>query len=847
MTEAEEKKDAESREEGLIPTASSPGSGGEAIGQIGPYKLLRVLGEGGFGVVYLAQQERPVKRKVALKVIKPGMDSKQVIVRFEAERQALALLDHPNIASVFNAGTTEAERPYFVMELVKGIRITEYCDKNNLDTRERLKLFIDVCKAVQHAHQKGIIHRDIKPSNVMITLHDGVPVPKIIDFGVAKAISQPLTERTLVTEHGQLIGTPEYMSPEQAEMSGLDVDTRSDIYSLGVLLYELLTGATPFDAQTLREAGYNEMQRIIREQEPARPSTRLSSLGQDLTDVAKHRHAEPAQLCKIVRGDLDWIVLKTLEKDRTRRYETANGLARDIERHLSDEPVAAGPPSTVYRMTKFVRRNRTSVTAAAIVLAAVLVGLVVSTTMYLRAEQAREREAAARTEAEQAHKKETAARVEAVEARAEAERQAKISQAVADFLENDVLASVDPAKAKSPEVSVSYFLDAASDSMADKFAGEPLVEASICQTLGSTYLSLGKYEAAQLHLERARDIHREQLGEEHPNTLRSMHSLALLYHRQGRWGEAEPLYVKVLQIQRRVLGEEDPDTLTSMDDLAFLYGEQGRLDKAESLNVKTLELRRRVLGEEYPFTLHTMRSLARLYSQEGHDEEAEPQFVKILETSRRVLGEEHPDTLGFMSALGEMYHWQGRYEEAESLLIKALEGLRRVLGEEHPDTLAAMGNLTYLYMRQERYEEAEPLLVKILEKAPRVLGEEHPETLYIMRFLAEVYIDQGRYAEAETLLVKALKICRRVLVEDNPWTLGSMEDLGLLYRDQGRYEEAEALFIKVLEGRRRVLGEDDPDTLACMNNLIEVYEAWGKEEKAEEWRAKLSRKEETEE
>ena len=376
-----------------LPLTEGPGT------KIGRYKLLELIGEGGFGVVYMAEQREPIRRRVALKIIKLGMDTKQVIARFEAERQALAMMEHPNIAKVLDAGATETGRPYFVMELVKGIRITEYCDKNNLNTHQRLEIFIDVCKAVQHAHQKGIIHRDIKPSNVLITLRDdGSPVPKIIDFGIAKATQKSLTEKTLFTEFHQFVGTPEYMSPEQAQMGELDVDTRSDIYSLGILLYELLTGRTPLERKELLSASYDQMIKIIREAEPPRPSSSLNTLGEALSSVAKHRQVEPGQLCKIIRGDLDWIVLKTLEKDRKRRYETANELAADIERHLGDEPVAASPPSAVYRMRKFVRRNRTAVAVVLAILAALIIGLSLATVGFVQASYQRDRAVAAEAE-----------------------------------------------------------------------------------------------------------------------------------------------------------------------------------------------------------------------------------------------------------------------------------------------------------------------------------------------------------------------------------------------------------------------------------------------------------------
>jgi serine/threonine protein kinase len=482
MSEAEEKNKKEAGEEEFIPTASFAGSEAGPGGKIGPYKLLSILGEGGFGIVYLAEQQKPVKRRVALKVIKPGMDSKQVIARFEAEEQALALLDHPNVAQVYEAGMTKAGRPYFAMECVKGVPITEYCDREKLSIEERLGLFLQVCEGLQHAHQKGVIHRDIKPSNILVFVQEKKAVPKIIDFGVAKAISQPLTERTLYTEQGQFVGTPEYMSPEQAE-SSKDIDTRTDIYSLGALLYELLTGVLPFAAETLREGGFENVKHIIREEEPKTPSTWLSRLGEkESTKLAQRRRVDIGTLRRRLCGDLDWITLKAMEKDRTRRYVSVAELAADIRHHLNHEPVLASPPSTVYRMTKFVRRNRALVTGIAAVLVVLIGGIVVSALFAVG-------QARARAQAEQARDKEASALAEA--------------QAVADFLKDDVLASVDPAKAKAPEVTVRYILDAASEDIEGKFEGKPLVEASVRQTLGNTYLNLGKYNAAEPHLERA--------------------------------------------------------------------------------------------------------------------------------------------------------------------------------------------------------------------------------------------------------------------------------------------------------------------------------------------------------
>ncbi|MHC4425321.1 MAG: tetratricopeptide repeat protein [Planctomycetota bacterium] len=772
-------------------------------GWIGRYKLISVLGEGGMGIVYLAEQERPIRRRVALKVIKPGMDSARVIARFEAERQALALLDHPSIAHVYDAGTTESGRPYFVMEYVEGLPITEHCDHHKLSIEHRLNLFLQVCHAINHAHHKGIIHRDIKPSNILVSTQDEQVVPKIIDFGVAKALAQPLTERTLVTEQGQLFGTPEYMSPEQADMVGEDIDTRSDIYALGVLLYVMLTGVLPFEPETLREGGIEHIRKMIRETDPKTPSTRLSKLGEAAEKIAESRRTKIETLARRLHKELEWIPLKAMRKERTERYRSASELADDIENYLRGDPLIAGPLTAVYRFKKFVRRNRVLVAGVAAVLAVLAGGVVVS--MLFAFGQAR--------------------------ARAEA-------QAVSDFLQQDVLASADPAKAKSPDVTVSYILDAASKNIDAKLEDQPLVEASIQHTLGKTYLNLGKYKKAKPHLERALQLRQKHLGEEHPDTAASIFKLGELYYRQGRSDEAVPLYIKALDIRRRVLGTEHPDTLRTMYYLAKLRWEDHRSREAESLLIKVLKLQRRVLGEEHPDTLRTMYGLGYVYSvyfgdQDHYNKKAEELLVDAKKGQSRVLGEDHPDTIKTIGSLGELYSLLGRHDEAEPLCVKALEVSRRVLGEEHPSTLLYMGDLAQLYWRWGRLDKAEPLFVKGIELNIRVFGEDHPETRYAMAWLADMYSSQGRHDKAELIWVKRLETARRVHGDEDIGTLPSMGDLALLYKRWGRYEEAERLYLSGLEISRRVRGERDQDTLSLIDGLGELRWKQGRYDEAE--------------
>ena len=751
--------------------------------RVARYKILETLGEGGFAVVYLAEQEMPIRRRVALKIIKLGMDTQQVIARFEAERQALAMMNHPGVAKVFDASITDTGRSYFVMEHVPGEPITEYCDRHRLSTQQRLELFMEVCDAVQHAHQKGIVHRDLKPSNVLVMIADGQAVPKVIDFGVAKALHQKLTERTLFTEQGQLIGTPEYMSPEQAERSGLDIDTRSDIYSLGVLLYELLTGALPFDPTTLRQAAFAEIQRIIREVEPPKPSTRLSSLSDESTTYAQKRRADPRSLLRELRGDLDWITMKALEKDRTRRYPTASELAADLARHLKHEPVAAGPPSAAYRVKKYIRRHRVGVTAGAALALALLagisgtsVGLVLATRAAADAEEARAAEA---------------------QQRREAEMQAAIAQAVNDFLNDDLLAAAAPQE-QGLDVTMREVLEAASKKIEGRFRDEPLVEASIRATLGSTYWRLGDYEAAEPYLAEALDLRRRELGEERPLVLTSMNNLAGLYRDMGRYEDAQPLYEKTLQIRRQRLGEAHPETLISMNNLAVLYIDQHQYPEAERLYLKTLQIRRRTLGQQHPGTLTSRNNLAGLYLRQQRYDKAEPLYVETLEIRRQLLGEAHPETLISMNNLALLYDRQGRYKNAEALYLETLQIKRRVLGEEHPSTLVSTRNLASLYENQDRYGEAESLFSFAVAAAKRSLPEGHWHTGV---FLA----DHGR-------CLTALK----------------------------RYEEGERALLDAHQVLATALGPNHERTVNAIGALADLYDAWGKPDEAAVWWARLN-------
>lgn len=740
----------------------------------GRYKIVEPLGQGGMGIVYFARRTSEPAMDVALKIIRKGMDSEHILNRFRNEQQALAMMNHPNIAKVLDAGMTDDGRPFFVMELVKGLSLTSFCDQGKLSVAERLELFRDICTAVQHAHQKGIVHRDLKPGNILVGLSDGKPISKIIDFGLAKALHYQLVRDPEKTSPGDFMGTWQYAAPEQVESTNLDIDTRVDIYSLGVILYELLTGAPPIDRASVEKAVKEELLRKIREEDPPKPSTKIHSSA-NLPSIAALRRAEPAKLEKMVRGDLDWIVMKALEKDRNRRYASANDLAAEVDRYLRDEPVAAGPPTLRYRLGKIARKHRGKIVAASMLVVLIAAAAVISTIGWITANRERRR----------------------------ADEQAAIAKAVNDFLRDDLLSEVDPAvqvKVGQPfvnNISVKQVLDRAAANVGKRFADRPLVEAAIRHTIGKTYMGLGDFKSAREQLERAETLRRQTSGKDDQDRLNSLYELAWLAMNTSRFSEAELMLKETAELRGKILGDQHPDTCRSKYAYALWMDRQGRHGAAQKLFEEVLAVQKRMPSVWQRHALATQRELAATLANQG-------------------------DLTG-----------------AEKLLRETLESQREALGRDHPDTFDTQNSLALIYDKQKAHIKAEAALRELLAVCEATFGEKYPRYLIYSSNLAGVLNEQAKFADSLVIYQKIVPILRQNTGPKSYFTLGAVQNTALVLVALNRLSEAEPLLLEVYAGCCGTLGETHENTREVLENIIEVYTRMKKPEKAKEYQARL--------
>lgn len=816
--------------------------------RIGPYQIREVLGEGGMAVVYLAEQSEPVKRTVALKIIKPGMDSRQIVTRFESERQALAVLEHPSIAKVFDAGATDQGRPFFVMERVHGVPITEYCDQHRLSTHERVRLFLEVCSAIEHAHQKGVIHRDLKPSNILLGDSAGRPQVKVIDFGIAKAVGYSLTERTQVTRLGQIVGTPQYMSPEQAEWSGLDVDTRTDIYSLGVVLYELLSGAVPLELEKVADYALGV---AIRERDPPTPSARVARLD-DTDSIAASRATDPRSLSGQLKGDLDWIAMKAIAKDRTRRYATANALATDLQRFLEHLPVLARPPSAGYLMGRFARRNKIAVSAAAVALVALLAGAILATVGLIRA---REAERSASVDAETARQ-------------------------VSSFLV-DLFQVSDPSEARGNTITAREVLDKAAGRIEKELAGQPSTQATMMSTMGQVYAELGLYRDALPLAEQALQVRRSS-GSSSLEVADSLDQVGGLYTLLSRPKEAEPLHRQALEMRRR-LGAPGPAIAGSLRHL----GAARFIDtKYEDAIVEFLQARR--ILDASPTAApaeraEVLNNLAQSYDNLGRPEQAEALYREAQAIYRSEFGNDHPDLATNLNDLGILLKNTGRYGEAREAYQESLAIYRKALGDRHPLVANTLNNIAMLQVTTQDLPGALANASESLEIYRETLGEEHEQTNIVRLNVARIHTRNGDLATAESECRAVLAIRRRVLGPGNlsigvtldllavvlnegrhyaeaassarqareiiskslgpgHWrTAGAEIALGQALTGLQRYSEAEPLLLNAYQVARATRGAKSEIARTATTRLVALYEAWPKPERAAEYRAVLEK------
>ena len=788
---------------------------------IGPYQLLRLIGEGGMGQVWLAEQQQPVHRRVALKLIKAGMDTREVVARFESERQALALMDHPAIAKVFDAGSTPEGRPYFVMEYVDGLPINQYCDRHRLTMRQRMELFIQVCEGVQHAHQKAIIHRDLKPSNILVTEIDGRPAPRIIDFGVAKATSQPVDAATMVTQLGAPIGTIGYMSPEQAG-SGEDIDTRSDVYSLGVVLYELMVGALPLD---LKKLAADEALRRLRDQDAPPPSTRLRLLGGDSTFTAQNRATDLPTLTRQLKGDPDAIVLKALEKDRARRYGTPSELAADIGRYLRNEPVQARPPSRTYQLRKLAQRNRALVFSAAAILIVLLGATVISTREAIRAVRA-ERSAAASLKQSQ-------------------EETAK-AQAVNSFLQ-DMLQSADPHSvsktdaAAGRDVSVAQVLDQAVRRLdAGSLRSQPLVEAAVRESLGITFAGLGRYPEGEKQYRAALALRRSAPGNHNDEVATSEARLAELLTYEDKLSEAETLQRDSLRLRTQLFGADDPVTGASLTGLAVTLQREGKLPQAEAAMREGLAIDlKNNRANDAASDEHNLGVILRL---EKRSADAEAMFRRSLATQLPIDGLETSNAATTLNQLAYVLHDEGKLPEAEEYTRRSLATLRHLEGEEHPDIAVGLNSLATILRDEGKAAEAEAMFRQAAAIGLRAWGQDQADEARIETNLGDLLARRGQLQESERLLRAALRSREKVLPPNHPDIFDGEAKLGAVLVQERRYAEAEPLLLSAYRGLESVPMAKSAAKRLAVQKIVEMYTGWSqsahdKAKEAAKWKA----------
>jgi non-specific serine/threonine protein kinase/serine/threonine-protein kinase len=792
------------RPPGLSRTGLGEGLGPDVGDVIDRYRLTRVLGEGGMGVVFEADQLRPVTRRVALKVVKPGMDSREVLRRFEGERQALALMNHGGIARVYDAGVTDQGRPFFVMEQVDGEPITRFADHRRLDVAARVQLMVQVCLAVQHAHQRGVIHRDLKPSNVLVQADGDTAQPKIIDFGIARALVHPLVDDSGRTRLGDLIGTPEYMSPEQAQAIGLDVDTRSDIYSLGVILYELLTGTLPLDATTLGIGGYMEWQRVLRDREPLAPSARYEDSGPLRDQLARERSTTPARLTSSLSGDLDSIVLKALAKDRAMRYDSVGDFAADLLRFSRGQPVLAHPPGRVYRLRKFVARHRLGVTAGAVAglaviaaVAGIIGGLVVATRERQRAET------------------------------------------VNSFLE-DMLVAPQPENARGRDTTyLQEVLARASQRVDGELEAQPVVAARLHDTIGQTYRALGLSGEAVTHLRRSFELQRDASGAADPRTLEALSSLAVALWEDGDYPQAEQLAREALAGQDLALDPADEARLSTLNTLALVTKSNGELAEAERLYREVVGLRRQTLGVEDPQTLTAISNLARLLEDRGQLEESETLMREVVSVGRKALGNDHPHTLVSIDILASILRRSGELREAEVLNREALEGSVKVMGPTHIDTLGARFNLARLLLDAGKPADAEQQLRAVLD----ALGPEQGKaSFYVMstsHYLGDSLFMQEKWDEAGAAYAQATSVGSQLLPGDHP-SLATLEmKTARVLAKRGDFRQAQRLLEHAYPILESEAGPKGAATMLAVETMVSVLAALGRQDEAARWQSLL--------